>query len=129
MKWDHVFWLVGILPCPCNDFTTPEDLNPFCQHIPPLLRGDLGVDASVVELEVVRHVGVPHSGSQVADFLVAGLECPHEVVDACAGSGELLGGDGGASLPCGCESVGHCSCDFAEFIPAEADEGFGQSGG
>jgi len=121
--------LVGILPHPCDDFTTPEDLNPFCQHVPPLLRGDLGIDVSVVELEVVWHVGVPCSGSQAVDFLVAGLECPCEVVDAGTGSGKLLGGDGGALLHCGHEPIGHCSRDFAESIPAEVDEGFGRSGG
>jgi hypothetical protein len=85
----------------------------------------LSVDASVVKLEVVWHVGMPRLGSQAADFLIAGLECPCEVVDAGMGGGELLGSDGGASLHCGCESVGHGSCDFAEFIPTEADEGFG----
>jgi hypothetical protein len=85
----------------------------------------LGVDASIVELEVVWHVGVPRSGSQVVDFLVMGLECPCKVVDVGAGSGELLGGDGGASLHCGRKSVGHRSRDFAEFIPAETDESFG----
>jgi hypothetical protein len=129
MEWDHVFWFIGILPCPCDDFTTPEDLNPLCQHVPPLLRGDLGVDASVVVLKVVRHVGVSRLGSQAADFFITGLECPCKVVDVGTGSSKLLGGDGGALLHCGHESIGHCSHDFAEFIPAEADEGFGRSGG
>jgi hypothetical protein len=79
----------------------------------------LGIDAPVVELEVVWHNGVPHSGSQVADFFVAGLKCPCKVVDTGMGS------DGGASLHHGSKSIGHGSCNFAEFIPAEADEGFG----
>ena len=85
----------------------------------------MGVDASIVELEVVWHVGVPRSGSQVVDFLVMGLECPCEVVDVGVGSGELVGGDGGVSLHCGCESIGHRSRNFAEFIPTEMDESFG----
>ena len=123
MKWDHVFWLVRVLPHWRDDFTTPKDLNPLCQHIPPLLQGDLSVDMSVVELEVVWHVGVPCSGSQAVDFLVAGLECPREVVDMGAG------GDGGASFHCGHKSVGHCSCNFAEFVSAEANEGFGRTRG
>jgi len=89
----------------------------------------LSVDASVVELKVMWHVGVPFSGSQAADFLIAGLKCHHKVVDMGAGGGELLGGDGGASFHCGCESVGHHSCDFAEFVSAEANEGFSQAGG
>ena len=84
---------------------------------------------SVVELKVVWHVGVPCLGSQAADFLVAGLKCPHEVVDMGAGSGELLGSDGGASFHCGHESVGHRSCDFAEFVSAEANEGFSRARG
>jgi hypothetical protein len=83
----------------------------------------LGVDASVIELEVVRHVGVSCSGSQAADFFVAGLKRSCEVVDTGAGSGELLGGDGGASLHCGGEAVCHYACDFAEFVSAEANEG------
>ena len=83
----------------------------------------MGVDASVIELEVVRHVGVSCSGSQVADFFVAGLEHSHEMVDAGAGSSELLGSDGGASLHCGSEAICHCACDFAEFVSAEANEG------
>jgi hypothetical protein len=85
----------------------------------------LGINVSVVELKVVRHVGVPCSGLQVVDFFVAGLECSHEVVDTGAGSSELLGGDGGVLFHCGSKSVGHCSCDFAKFVPAETDEGFG----
>ena len=85
----------------------------------------MSIDTSVVELEVVWHVGVACSGSQVADFLVVGLEGPHEVVDTGMGGGELLGGDGGASFHCGGESVGHRLCDFAEFVSAEANEGFG----
>jgi hypothetical protein len=125
MKWDHIFWLVRVLPRPRDDFTTPEDLNPLCQHVPPLLRGDLSVNTSVVELEVMRHVSMPCSGSQVVDFLVAGLECSRKVVDTGMGGGELLGGDGGASFHCGRESIGHHSCDFAEFVPAEVNEGFG----
>ena len=84
----------------------------------------MSIDTSVVELEVVWHVGVPCSGSQVADFLIAGLECPCEVVDASTGGGELLGGDGGVSLHCGGKSVGHCARDFAELVSAEADKGF-----
>ena len=74
---------------------------------------------SIVELEVVWHVGVPCSGSQAVDFLVAGLECPCKVVDMGAG------GDGGASFHYGGESVGHRSCNFAEFISTEANEGLG----
>jgi hypothetical protein len=124
MEWDHVFWFVGVLPRLRDDFTTPQDLNPLCQDVPPLLRGDLGINAPVVELEVVRHVGVPCSGSQAVDFFVAGLECPHEMINAGAGSGELLGGNGGASFHRGGESIGHCACNFAEFVPAEMDEGF-----
>jgi hypothetical protein len=84
----------------------------------------LGVDASIVELEVMQHVGIPRSGSQAADFLVMGLESPSEVIDAGTGSGELLGGDGGVSLHCGGKSVGHCARDFAELVSAEADKGF-----
>jgi hypothetical protein len=129
MKWDHVFWLVRVLPCSRDNFTTPEDLNPLCQHVPPLLQGDLGVNMPVVELEVMQHVGVPRSGSQVADFFVVGLERSRKVVDTGAGSGELLGGDGGASLHCSGKPIGHCACDLAEFVPAEADEGFSRSGG
>jgi hypothetical protein len=83
----------------------------------------LGVDASVVELEVVQHVGVSCSGLQTADFFIAGLERSRKVVDAGAGSSELLGGDGGASLHRGGKAVCHRSCDFAEFISAEANEG------
>ena len=124
MERDHVFWLVGVLPRPCDNFSTPEDLNPLCQHIPPLLRGDLGVDASVIELEVVRHVGVSCSGLQAVDFFVAGLKCSREMVDMGVGSSELLGGDGGVSLHCGSKSVGHCARDFAELVSAEADKGF-----
>jgi hypothetical protein len=77
----------------------------------------------------VWHVGVPCSGLQVADFLVAGLEHPCEVVDAGTGGSELLGSDGGAPLHCGCESIGHGSHNFTEFIPAEADEGFSRARG
>ena len=84
----------------------------------------MGVNASVVELEVVRHVGIPCSGSQAADFFVMGLECSCEVVDAGAGGGELLGGDGGVSLHCGRKSIGHHACDLAEFVPTETNEGF-----
>ena len=62
MERDHIFWLIGILPCSHDDFTTPEDPNQLCQHIPPLLRGDLGIDVSVIELEVMQHVGVPCLG-------------------------------------------------------------------
>ena len=123
MEWNHVFWLIGVLPHSRNDFTTPEDLNPLCQHVPPLLRGDLGVDVSVVELKVVWHVGIPHSGPEVADLLITGLKGPCEVVNAGAGGGELLGGDGGASLHRGGKAVCHCACDFAEFVSAEANEG------
>ena len=83
----------------------------------------MGIDASVVELEVVWHVGVPRLGSQAADFFVMGLECSRKVVDAGAGGGELLGGDGGASLHCGSEAVCHCARNFAEFVSAEANEG------
>ena len=89
----------------------------------------MGVDVSIVELKVVQHVGMPRSGSQAADFLVAGLKCPCKVIDAGSGGGELLGGDGGASLHCGCQSVGHYSHDFAKLISTEADEGFGRSEG
>ena len=85
MERNHVFWFIGVLPRSHDDFTTPEDLNPLCQHIPPLLRGDLGVDMSVIELKVVRHVGVPRSGPQAADFFVMGLECSCEMVDAGVG--------------------------------------------
>jgi hypothetical protein len=124
MKQDHVFWLVGVLPHSRDNFTTPEDLNPLCQHVPPLLRGDLGVDTPVVELKVVWHVGIPCSSLQGVDFFVAGLKRSCEMGDMGAGSSELLGSDGGASFHCGGESVGHHACDFAEFISAEADEGF-----
>ena len=78
---------------------------------------------SVIELKVVWHVGVSCSGSQAVDFFVAGLECSCKVVDAGAGSSELLGSDGGASLHCGSEAICHCACDFAEFVSAEANEG------
>jgi hypothetical protein len=44
------------------------------------------------------------------------------MVDAGVGGGELLGGDGGASLHCGSKAVRHCACDFAEFISAEVNE-------
>ena len=80
---------------------------------------------SIVELEVMWHIGVPCSGSQAVDFLIVGLECSHEVVDTGMGGSELLGGDGGASFHCGCESVGHHSRDFAEFVSTEVNEGFG----
>jgi len=87
------------------------------------MRGDLGVDASVIELEVMRHVGVSCSGLQAADFFVAGLKRSCEMVDTGAGSGELLGGDGGVLLHRGSEAVCHCVRDFAEFVSAEANEG------
>jgi hypothetical protein len=51
------------------------------------------------------------------------------MVDTSVGGGELLGGDGGASLHCGGEAVCHCACDFAEFVSAEADEGLGRPRG
>ena len=85
----------------------------------------MGIDVPIVELKVVWHVGVPCSGSQVANFFVTGLKCFCEVVDVGVGSGELLGSDGGASLHCGGEAICHCGCDFTEFISAETDEGFG----
>ena len=85
----------------------------------------MSIDTSVVELEVVWHVGVPCSGSQAVDFLIVGLECSHEVVDTGMGGGELLGGDSGASFHCGHGPVGHRSCNFTEFVPAETNEGFG----
>jgi hypothetical protein len=85
----------------------------------------LSIDVSIVELEVVWHVGMSCSGSQAADFFIAGLKCSRQVVDVGAGGGELLGGDGGALFHCGCESIGHHSRDFAEFVSTEADEGFG----
>ena len=59
----------------------------------------------------------------MANFFVTGLECSREMVDAGAGSGELLGSDGGASLHGGGEAVRHCVHDFAEFVSAEANEG------
>jgi hypothetical protein len=129
MERDHVFWFVGVFPHSRNDLTTPEDPNPPCQYVPSLLRGDLGINASIVELKVMWHVGVPCSGSQVADFFVVGLESPCEVVDVGAGSSELLGGDGGVSFHCGGEPIGHCVCDFAEFVSTEANEGFSRAGG
>jgi hypothetical protein len=55
----------------------------------------------------------------VVDFVVTGLKGPHELVNVGAGS------NGGVSLHYGGKSIGHHSCDFAEFIPAETDEGFG----
>jgi hypothetical protein len=89
----------------------------------------LGIDASVVELEIVWHVGIPCSGSQVADLFVVGLNSPCKVVDVGMGGGELLGGDGGVLLHCGGEPVGHCAHDFTEFVSAEANEGFGRTRG
>jgi hypothetical protein len=83
----------------------------------------LGIDTSVIELKVVQHVGISHSGSQAVDSVVVGLKCSREMVDAGAGGSELLGGDGGASLHCGGEPVHNCMCDFTEFVSTEADEG------
>ena len=60
----------------------------------------------------------------MADFLVAGLERSRKMVDMGVGGGELLGGDGGASLHRGSKAVCHCARDFAEFVSAEANEGF-----
>jgi hypothetical protein len=65
----------------------------------------------------------------VADFFIVGLESPCEVVNVGAGSGELLGSDGGVSFHCGGESVGHHVCDFGEFISTEVNEGFSQTRG
>jgi len=78
----------------------------------------------IVELEVVWHVGIPCSGSQVVDLFVVGFESSHEVVDARVGSAELLGGNGSVSLHCGSESIGHCVCNFGKFISTKTNEGF-----
>jgi hypothetical protein len=45
------------------------------------------------------------------------------MVDAGAGGGELLGGDGGASFHRGSKAICHCMRDFAKFVSTEADEG------
>jgi len=108
-----------------DNFTTPQHLNPFCHNVPPLLQGDLDIEASIVEFIVMGHVDIPHLGPWVADFIVVGLEGPCELVDAGAGGYELLGGNGGALSHCAGKSIGHHSCDFAEFISAETDEGMG----
>ena len=89
----------------------------------------MSINTSVIELKVVWHVGVPYSSLQAADFFVAGLKCSHKMVDAGAGSSELLGRNGGASLHCGGKAVCHCMRDFTEFISAEVDEGFSRPGG
>ena len=65
----------------------------------------------------------------MANFVIAGFESSHELVNAGVGCGELLGGDGGASFHGGGKSIGHCACDFSELVPAEADESFSGAGG
>jgi hypothetical protein len=84
----------------------------------------LGVNTSIVELKVIRHVNIPYSGLQVADLIVTGFRGFCELVDIGVGSSELLGCDDGILLHCSSESIGHHSCDFSEFVPAETDEGF-----
>jgi hypothetical protein len=37
---------------------------------------------SIIELEVVRHVDVPHLGLQVVDFVVIGFEGPYMLCHA-----------------------------------------------
>ena len=117
------------LPALAQQLHHSQHLTPSCQHVPPLLRGDLGINASIVELKVVGHVDVPHLGLQVADFVIAGLKGSYELIDVGVGHGELLGSNGSVSLHCGGGSIGHCAHNFGEFIPAEVDEGLGQAGG
>jgi hypothetical protein len=85
----------------------------------------LGVNASVVELKVVGHVGVLCSGPQVADFIVMGFKGSHKLGNVGAGSSKLLGGDGSLSFHCSSKPIGHYAHNLSEFVSAETDEGFG----
>jgi len=73
----------------------------------------------------MQHVGISCSSLQAADLFITGLKGSCEVVNAGAGGSELLGGDGGALLHCGSESIGHRACDFNELVSTEINEGFG----
>jgi len=63
----------------------------------------------------------------VADFFVAAVESPHQLVNVRAGCSKLFGSDGSMALHGGHEAIGDGAGNVAEFISSKADEGFGGS--
>jgi hypothetical protein len=123
VEGDYIFCFICIFPCPHNDFSAPQHLDPLGHHTPSLLRGDEGVNAPVVELIVVWHVNVTCLSVELSYFFVAWVESSCQVVDTVVSFCELLGGNGDALFDCGGEAEGHCLSDFTELSLAEVHDG------
>ncbi len=86
-----------MLSCSGNNLTVPHDSNPSGNDILTIVGGHLDVHSSPISLKLGGHVGVPVAIPKVADFTFVGVYCPVELVDAAAGFGEALVGEGGVA--------------------------------
>ncbi len=80
-----------------DDFAIPHDSNPLSDDVLAIVGGHLDVHSSPISLKLGGHVGVPVAIPKVADFTFVGVYCPVELVDAAAGFGEALVGEGGVA--------------------------------
>ena len=83
----------------------------------------MDVHLSSVLLVVGQHLGGVVGASDVLDFGFPGVYCPVELVDASAGFGDTLVGDGAASPDCRDEAVCNGSCCVSEVVVLHVEEG------
>ena len=113
-----------MLSCSGNNFTVPHNPNPSGNDILAAVGGYLDVHPSSVVLEFGWHFGVSVAVSKAADLTFVGVYCPGELVDAAAGFGEPLVGDGCALLYCRDEAICDGMCSVGEIVVLHVEDGF-----
>ena len=112
-----------MLSCSGDDLTVSHDSNPLGDDILPTVGGHLDVHLSSVAFEVKQHLGVSIAISDMADFGLAGVYHPRELVDAASGLAKALVSEGSASSYHRDEAICDDVCCVGEVVVLHVEEG------
>ena len=83
-----------MLPCSGKYLAIPQEADPLCDNVPPIVGGYLGVHLSTIVLIVVRHVDVACMCSEVSDFCFILNNNASQLVDLPPRCGKVLFSNG-----------------------------------
>ena len=115
-----------MLPYSSKNFPIPHEANPLCLDVLSVLRGDLGVDSSVVMFIVIEHVDIACIHLKSAYFGIVLLDDAGQLVGTSLGCYEVLFGEGSAPADSGCQSeCNSLSGGHEFFISTYPNDSFG----
>jgi len=113
-----------MLPSSGGDLSIPHDSDPAGDNILATVGGHLNVHSSSIAFVLWWHLGVCVAISDAADFGLAEVYGPVELVDLVACFCKLLVGDGGAAAYCRDEAICNGTRCVGEVVVLHMEDGF-----